>query len=477
MIGGQRQRYGQEFCGNGQQQQQPQQQHHSREREHGGPLQASQRVLLVVLRSLTAPIPLDKMFSIFSQFGVVEKQSTFLTNNQHQLVVQFADSADANSAMGYLNGRTVEMRDGESVAMCTLAIVPSRLTKLTFRKDDDRNKDYSWVNTRLGGVWPLLQEGAEFGELAGVFEQLQLPLTDFLWGRHISGAGWLFPPQPDAAQRGTIPFSRGLPTGKMGECVHLAGLPTSGINALKLWALCGQYGELIAVKLLAQHPGCALLQFTTQEEAAFAIKNLNNAVVYGTKIFAQVSKNANATHWKGAQTELEQRMCTKEDYAPPAPAPRHITAPPNRFVGAWGLPAHDAVNAILAVLSGHNVVSCQDYGHGVVSVTFDTPEEALEAIGAVNGAIAYHHGQKFKVCVHFADEDWLDSAHDISSSSVADTPSYSSVPLSGQSSLQGTPNQLPTSNPPLSPQQQRQLAPSYAPQWWQDRPSDNYKIR
>ncbi|KAJ9463106.1 Polypyrimidine tract-binding protein-like protein 3 [Diplonema papillatum] len=128
----------------------PQQQHHPR--APNIPPQNG-RVLLVVLRNLTNAVELDAMFSLFSQFGTVEKLSTFVQHQQHQLVVQFQTPDHANTAMSYLNGRDWELP--EYHVKCTLAIVPSRLPQLSFKKDDGRNKDYTSSNARLEEVMIL----------------------------------------------------------------------------------------------------------------------------------------------------------------------------------------------------------------------------------------------------------------------------------------------------------------------------------
>ena len=371
------------------------------------------RVLLVVLRKLTAPVELDRIFHVFSQFGRVEKISTFIQHNQNQVVVQFESRDDAHTAMGYLNGRDlyVVAVDGKK-AFCSLAIVPSRLQQLTFKREDSRNRDYSHVNMQLQTLLQYVDQGWAQDDVIAAANQMGVPAFDFLWGRWILRDGWLEPQQEDSA-RGMIPAGRGLPTGKIGECVHLSGLPAHSdkkMTASMLWNCCGMYGELVAVKLLAQHPGCALLQYRTKTEADNAIRNLNYCRLYDSKIFAQVSRNANATHWRGAQTELEMRMCTAEDMAPPAPAPTHITGPPCPTLAAWGLPDVDSAGAIASVTVPYGATTFNNLGQGMATATFNSTEAAFEAVCALNGTMHTFNGAQFKACLHFANDQLFSSS-------------------------------------------------------------------
>ena len=451
------------------------------------------RVLLVVLRKLSNPVELDRMFYIFSQFGKIEKISTFIQHQQNQVVVQFENCKDAALAKGYLNGRDLSLinSDGKE-AHCSLAIVPSKLPQLTFKKDDARNRDYTLVNQQLQLILDYHVGGASADDVLAYAMHMNIPILDFLWGQWIVRQGWLEPAQ-DSQMCGRIPVGRGLPDGKVGECVHLSGLPSDrGLTAPLLWAVCGMYGELVAVKLLAQHPGCAVIQYRDRSEADHAIIHLNGSRLYGNRVCAQVSKNANATHWRGAQTELEQRMCTSEDMRPPAPAPRHITGPPVPVVGAWGLPADDALNAMEAMFGHYGPVSCIDLGQGIATATFERVETAFEAICNINGGIfTTPSGYEFKACLHFANESLTGvpitttGGHTpvthtqkyepgtVSPMSEAVTPGYSSF-----SGSQGgaTPLQLPHTPqnncftiPPFSPQTtppNRDLATRRTPNRW-----------
>eukprot|EP01060_Flectonema_neradi_P021932 TRINITY_DN3004_c1_g1_i1.p1 TRINITY_DN3004_c1_g1~~TRINITY_DN3004_c1_g1_i1.p1 ORF type:complete len:514 (+),score=61.40 TRINITY_DN3004_c1_g1_i1:58-1542(+) len=432
------------------------------------------RVLLVVLRKLSNPVELDRMFYIFSQFGKVEKISTFIQHQQNQVVVQFENCKDAALAKGYLNGRDLSLinSDGKE-ARCSLAIVPSKLPQLTFKRDDSRNRDYTAVNQQLQLILDYHLGGATSDEVISYAMHLNLPILDFLWGQWISRQGWLEPAQ-DPQMCGRIPVGRGLPEGKVGECVHLSGLPSDrGLTAPLLWALCGMYGELVAVKLLAQHPGCAVIQYRERSEAEHAIANLNGSRLYGSRICAQVSKNANATHWRGAQTELEQRMCTSEDMRPPAPAPRHITGPPVNVVGAWGLPAEDTIHAMEVMFGHYGPVNYADLGQGIATATFDRVETAFEAICNINGGIfTTASGYEFKACLHFANENLTGAPVTTQSAPTGHTQKYDPSTVSptseavtpGYSSFSGsqggaTPLQLPHTPqnncftiPPFSPQ-------------------------
>ena len=112
------------------------------------------RILLVVLKDLSATIMMDELFWIFSQFGVVEKLSSFTKNLKNQVLVQYATQEPASAAMAYLNGRDINfhspsMAGAPSTGSCLLVIAPSKLPELTFKNQDQKNRDYSQINSQL----------------------------------------------------------------------------------------------------------------------------------------------------------------------------------------------------------------------------------------------------------------------------------------------------------------------------------------
>ena len=407
------------------------------------------RTLLVVLRELSDSIELDQIFAIFTQFGVVEKLSSFLQHGKNQVVVQFANAASAQRSLGYLNGRELRLSGVQGDVTCTLAILPSRLKELTFKRDDNRNRDFTQTNANLHRLIQMVRARDSHEDIAAVSQSMQLPpLYDFVWNEWVFGEGWLHPQQPEES-RGVIPDVQQLPEGRHGDCVHVSGLPNTQqaptkITAAMLWNVCGMYGTLVAVKILAQHPGCALVQFTSRRDADNCIKNINYAKLWNNKIFAQTSRNANATHWRGAHTELEARMCTAQDKMLPAPAPLHLTGPPSATIAAWGLPGDDAsamqVMADLCVGQGPNAGSCLSVcarGQGMATAQFATPEAAFDAVAALNNTQGTHNGFAYTMCLHYPSEELL--AYPVTVSTQIATPPGSSF---GCSSVASTPPHL-----------------------------------
>ena len=112
------------------------------------------RILLVVLKDLSATIMMDELFWIFSQFGVVGKLSSFTKNLKNQILVQYDSKEQASAAMSYLNGRQITFHSPSSNGQggsgsCKLAILPSKLPELTFKNQDQKNRDYTQINGQL----------------------------------------------------------------------------------------------------------------------------------------------------------------------------------------------------------------------------------------------------------------------------------------------------------------------------------------
>lgn len=254
------------------------------------------RILLVVLKNLSATIMMDELFWIFSQFGTVEKLSSFTKNMKNQVLVQYQTQDQASLAMAYLNGKEISFNspqnqpspDGAppatSQGSCHLAIVPSKLPELTFKNQDQKNRDYTQINDQLR--WQFLQ--ARMGQvdlkhaLQTLGSQWSWRIRDFLWGVWVLGDGWCDPPQEKGYQ-GQIPVDpasssgKGIPEGNIGDCIHVSGIPyrqegttsmegepegfppIGGFNAEMLWRVFGMHGSIIAVKLLYKYPGCAII--------------------------------------------------------------------------------------------------------------------------------------------------------------------------------------------------------------------------
>eukprot|EP01062_Namystynia_karyoxenos_P006054 TRINITY_DN12118_c0_g1_i1.p1 TRINITY_DN12118_c0_g1~~TRINITY_DN12118_c0_g1_i1.p1 ORF type:complete len:711 (+),score=189.16 TRINITY_DN12118_c0_g1_i1:117-2249(+) len=286
-----------------------------------GPDGEPSRLLLVVLKDLCDALLIDVLFWTFSQFGPVEKISTFTKDGKNQVVVQFIDHTHAESAMGYLNGRQLPNPKCLNQAICFLAIVPSRLGTLTFRNEDSKNRDYTRTNELLHWVvnQPRQPQRHEVQlMLAREAQRADAPLPalpdcfDFLWGQHRWGLGWLFPLQQ---QRfiGMVPPAPSQ--GQVGTCMHLAGLPERDeiFGARHLFRLCSTFGSVHAVKLLFKHKGCALVQFECPGDRENVMQLFHEVRYRGRTWDAKPSPQRNATHWNGSSDTLQKRMCSVLD--------------------------------------------------------------------------------------------------------------------------------------------------------------------
>lgn len=305
---------------------------------------ASSRLLLVVLKDLTEKIALDYLFWVFSQFGIVEKISSFTKDQKNQVVVQFNNAVGAEAALGYLNGKLLFQQGLPLRQLCFLAIVPSRLGQLTFRNEDSRNRDYSALNQALSTMLQYnpttAMSAIQLLEMHALAEKPTM-LPDFIWGQRRWGSGVLIPQQANE-HLGRIPPP---PTqGKVGECLHIAGLPEDDtiFGAEQLFRFCGSIEEVKAVKLLFKHKGCALVQFTSTEGRDAAIPQLHGLRFMGRSWDVKASNQPNAVHWNGSSATLQRRMCSVLDphragRSPPCDARRAGSSAQSDRVVLWGI--------------------------------------------------------------------------------------------------------------------------------------------
>eukprot|EP01065_Artemidia_motanka_P017566 TRINITY_DN2100_c12_g1_i1.p1 TRINITY_DN2100_c12_g1~~TRINITY_DN2100_c12_g1_i1.p1 ORF type:complete len:484 (+),score=143.82 TRINITY_DN2100_c12_g1_i1:196-1647(+) len=393
-----------------------------------GPACGSTRVLLVVLVDLTAELLLDKLFWVFSQFGAVQKMSAFAKDGKNQVLAQFEHHTQAQRAMRYLNGRELEftgeeLPDGSrsGAGRCTLAIVPSCLRQLSFRAQDEKNRDYGRTNAE---VRRLLREPANAAAFRDAAADRGWASLDFVWGVLVGEGGWVVPPQ-DGGPSDSLPEPTDAPaaihTGRVGEVMLLSGVPAQRttwhldrapagpsaheLTPAMLWRVAGTYGGVVCVKQLAKHVGCVLVQYTSAEECSRAVQYLSGFTIWSHTIEAKVSHHANALHWKGALTELERKMCTADDLPQPA-TPPSAAAPlgrPSRFVCVWGWPdgVEPTVQEIHAALECGDWVLSVDMRAGCCVCEFVTPEAAFAAVARRNTCTAAVAGARTTFHMHF----------------------------------------------------------------------------
>lgn len=417
------------------------------------------RILLVVLKQLSATIMMDELFWIFSQFGTVEKLSSFTKNMKNQVLVQYQTQEQASLAMAYLNGKEIKFTSpaaqpadaGGAPAQvdgsCHLAIVPSKLPELTFKNQDQKNRDYTQINDQLR--WQFLQ--ARMGNtdlkvaLQTLGSQWSWRIRDFLWGVWVLGDGWC-DPQQEKGYQGQIPVDpasqgKGIPEGQVGDCIHVSGIPYStnnpgegepdghppigGMNAVMLWRVFGMHGEILAVKLLYKYPGCAIVQYKTSRDAHQA-KEYLDSMIFGKRWEVKESKNANAMHWSGAKTELQTRMCTIADngISPPRVPPGFMLTKPSDTLLLFDLPEGATREELVDLFRDRGRAENGHYGQvlgaevssegGRATVRFQDTENALVAAAMLNGERVFLPSQQGRdaaeaqpaqpnttLCIHF----------------------------------------------------------------------------
>eukprot|EP01059_Diplonema_ambulator_P016874 TRINITY_DN28856_c0_g1_i1.p1 TRINITY_DN28856_c0_g1~~TRINITY_DN28856_c0_g1_i1.p1 ORF type:complete len:712 (+),score=208.52 TRINITY_DN28856_c0_g1_i1:245-2137(+) len=376
------------------------------------PVYTNSRLLLVVLKELTQMVTIDELFWVFTQVARVEKISSFTKDSKNQIVVQFETSQGAEETLAYFSGKYLPSPTNPSTNLCFLAIVPSKLSQLTFRNQDGRNRDYTEANRLIMALLNTNGAMARNKQLAEHEWQAlcrissmnsRAPLYDFIWGQHRWGEGWLVPRQ-EASYQGRVPLSKTSTMGQVGMCMHISGLPADdSIVAEQLWSLCGLYGAVKAVKMLYKYRGCAVVQFAEPEGCDNAIKHLHGLEFKGRTWDAKVSRQPNATHWNGASEDLQKRMVSENDpqMRRPPVCDESGKAYPSKFVCAWGVP-YDVPNSTIemAVIVLVNVAPVAVVHHSTDAgrrlIEFRHLDEGVMAVIKGNGAVV--DGLELRLC-------------------------------------------------------------------------------
>ena len=278
-------------------------------------------------------------FWVLSQFGVVEAIRTFSKHKRTQMFVQYANGQHARSCYSGLNGTEVS------------GFSPSVIISDKPNVDLEHSTDFTDLNRaiRLG--------------------KARSPLNK-LWVVHSSDV-----------------------FGRVGDCVHVAGLlgvekacQGGGITLPMLWRVAGQYGTLVAGKLLAQgKTGCALLQFQSPQEAETFRKNIQVQKIQCESqkfhLVASKSSKPHCANW--ANTCQETTILAKE--TPPPPPSMFPPLPPQRFVTCI-LPRDSGT---LSCLSGNQVprfstIHCSANPR-LVTVEYESVGDAFWSLAMLNG--------------------------------------------------------------------------------------------
>ena len=213
-------------------------------------------------------------------------------------------------------------------------------------------------------------------------------------------------------------------TRQVGHCVHIseitsdkqaerAGFPRhGGIDAKQLWRICGMYGDIVAVKMLFKYEGSAIIQYKSSEYATACIDFLKGVQLWGKEWDVKRSKNANAMHWSGANTELDARMVTiLTDEPPPSPA-AHTFAEPSESLVMWETPEGFADDDVVELFHTYGRTKEGNYGRvdtveinredNSAVIVMDSVEDALMAASLMNGLTVFHNGRTFSIKLHFS---------------------------------------------------------------------------
>eukprot|EP01060_Flectonema_neradi_P002019 TRINITY_DN1121_c3_g1_i1.p1 TRINITY_DN1121_c3_g1~~TRINITY_DN1121_c3_g1_i1.p1 ORF type:complete len:593 (+),score=129.26 TRINITY_DN1121_c3_g1_i1:38-1816(+) len=342
-------------------------------------------VLLVVLRGNGSRFSVETMFWIFSQFGVVQKISMFSRDQNNQALIQFELPKEAALAMGYLNGRKLTDNYNNTAE---LAIMLSSHVQLTFPKPDERNKEFSHLNSELKDI-------AE-ADLEAVAVEKGWEMRDFLWGSPLpTGSGWLDPKQLEDSGQWKIPTTSGL--GKVGDCILVTGLTSLNGNAISaeaLWGVVGIYGKIIAVKLLQKREGYALVQYEDKCYADQAIDSLNNSVIGTMSLHVKASTNSNALNWRGSKSGLARFMCTASDRPPPEVFTD--SSPPSQHLLMNDILPEDMDDARSLGSSLHVPEEISEPTPSSLLFTFASTEDAFLTCAELNGKASLPSGSVVK---------------------------------------------------------------------------------
>ena len=385
------------------------------------PVYTNSRLILVVLKELSQAVTIDELFWTFTQIAKVEKISSFTKDNKNQIVVQFETAVGAAAALNYFNGKYLPS-EGDQPPLCFLAIVPSKLSHLTFRNQDGRNRDYTDVNMLITSL--LQSQGAlirDKGSALQEWSQLcvisnmnpRTALHDFIWGEHRWGDGWLVP-QQESQYRGRVQpnddkSGAAYTQGQLGMCMHISGLPSDdSVVASDLFRICGMFGEVRAVKMLYKFRGCAVVQFSDAATCSNAIHFLHGLEFKGRTWDAKVSRQPNAMHWNGASDDLQKRMISSADpnvtSAPRVHASSHY---PSKAALLWDVPmsiSTDDISMAFSQLVGRPPLSIDRVSLSEVMCTFQYLDDAVLAAINANGTTVSCPRDSWLIKLRFAEQ-------------------------------------------------------------------------
>ncbi|XP_068897477.1 polypyrimidine tract-binding protein 2 isoform X1 [Tenebrio molitor] len=290
----------------------------------GGP----NTVLRVIIEHMIYPISLDILHLIFQRFGKVLKIVTFTKNNSFQALIQYPDTASAQSAKQALDGQNIYN------SCCTLRIDYSKMSSLNVKYNNDKSRDYTNPNlptgdandqlATLGGglagglgadilllaAQPrLARERMADSILAGTPGVLSGPFVHGLastlatpYGGGVAGG---LPGLGGFALGQTAPGLRGIaaPGLALATVLLVSNLNEETVTPDALFTLFGVYGDVQRVKILYNKKDSALVQLAEPHQAHLAITHMDKLKVFGKTIRVMLSKHQSVQMPKEGQPD------------------------------------------------------------------------------------------------------------------------------------------------------------------------------
>nr|XP_009499906.1 PREDICTED: polypyrimidine tract-binding protein 3-like [Phalacrocorax carbo] len=250
-------------------------------------------VLRVIVDNIAYPIALEVLYQIFSRFGSVLKMITFTKNNQFQVLLQYAEPANAYYAKMALDGQSIFS------TYCTFRIDFSKLSCLRVKYNNDKSRDFTRLDLPFGASHPSIEPftASAFGTPGTFFPSCAGPPGFVPHMGFAQAAGFAAPAFP--APLSSVAFTSALPgqvtlpgfTGVPGSPVLLvSNLNPEAITPRGLFILFGVYGDVYRVKIMFKKKENALVQMADTTQAQLAMNYLNGQRLYGKVLHTTFSK-------------------------------------------------------------------------------------------------------------------------------------------------------------------------------------------
>ncbi|KAM5173838.1 retroelement silencing factor 1 isoform 2-T11 [Callospermophilus lateralis] len=230
-------------------------------------------VLRIIIENVFFPVTLDVLHQTFSKFGTVLKIIKFISNNQSQALLQYADPVSAQQAKLSLNRQNI--LDG----YCTLRIYFSKITNLKVKYNNDKSHDYTRPDLPSGDSHPPQEQTMATTSLyagAGFPPTFTIPQAVVLSNPNVHRAPALLP-TPSLAVPGN-------------SILLVSNLNPKKVTLQNLFILFGLYGDVQRIKMFFNKEN-ALVQMTDGNQALLAMKHLNGLKLHRKPIHIILSKH------------------------------------------------------------------------------------------------------------------------------------------------------------------------------------------